>query len=78
MDSVASLIERAINQGPFTMQQVAAEAGISYDSLYSWSKQRRVPKPDNLRQLARAFDRRAIMLREVAEALQSAAESLET
>jgi hypothetical protein len=73
-DIIARLIERALEDGPFTIQQIAAEAGISYDSLYSWAKGRRVPRSENLHQLATGFERRADALRTLAQALRSAAE----
>ena len=69
------LVEQALAEGPFTIQQLAADAGISYDSLYSWAKHRRVPKPENLRQLARAFERRAEALHRLSARLIEAADS---
>lgn len=71
-ERIARAIERALSEGPFTIQQLAEESGISYDTLYSWVKGRRVPRPENVRQLASGLERRAELLREVAEGLKNA------
>lgn len=73
-DNLAQLIERVVKEGPFTLQQLALESGISYDSLYSWAKGRRVPRPENLKQLAGGVDRRIAILAELADALRNASE----
>jgi hypothetical protein len=36
-ERISRAIERALSEGPFTIQQLAHEAGISYDTLYSWA-----------------------------------------
>ena len=72
-EHLSQLIERALQEGPFTMHQLADESSISYDSLYSWAKRRRVPRPENLRQLALGFERRAELLRALANELREAA-----
>ncbi|HEY0021651.1 MAG TPA: helix-turn-helix transcriptional regulator [Longimicrobium sp.] len=74
-DRITRAIERALSEGPFTIQQLAAEAGVSYDTLYSWVKGRRVPRPENVRQLASGLSRRSDLLRELAGALNEAVES---
>lgn len=74
-ERIAQAIERALSEGPFTIQQLAEESGISYDTLYSWVKGRRVPRSENVRQLASGLERRADLLREIAETLKHAVES---
>lgn len=71
-ERVSRAIERALSEGPFTIQQLADEAGISYDTLYSWVKGRRVPRTENVRQLASGLEKRADLLREIAEDLKEA------
>ena len=71
-ERISRAIERALSDGPFTIQELAAEAGISYDTLYSWVKRRRVPRPENVRELAKGLERRADLLREIAEDLKGA------
>lgn len=73
-ERIARAIERALSEGPFTIQQLAEESGISYDTLYSWVKGRRVPRSENVRQLARGLEARADLLREIAENLKDAVE----
>lgn len=72
---LSQLVERALSEGPFTIQQLANDAGISYDSLYSWAKRRRVPKAENLRQLANAFQHRAEVLNTISARLMEAADT---
>ena len=74
-DRITRAIERALSEGPFTIQQLAVDAGVSYDTLYSWVKGRRVPRPENVRQLASGLSRRSDLLRELADALIDAVES---
>jgi transcriptional regulator with XRE-family HTH domain len=74
-EDLSRLIQRALEDGPFSIQQLGEEAGISYDTLYSWAKRRRAPRPENLQQLARGFDQRAKKLQEIAESLRRAADS---
>ncbi len=74
-DRILRAIERALAEGPFTIQQLALEAGISYDTLYSWVKGRRVPRPENVRQLASGLTKRSDLLRDIAEQLNNAVES---
>lgn len=74
-ERISQAIERALSEGPFTIQQLADEAGISYDTLYSWVKRRRVPRPENVRQLASGLENRAELLREIAEDLKNVIES---
>ena len=71
-EMIARAIERALGEGPFTIQQLAEESGISYDTLYSWVKGRRVPRSENVRQLASGLEKRADLLREIAEDLHDA------
>ncbi|HZG43139.1 MAG TPA: helix-turn-helix transcriptional regulator [Longimicrobium sp.] len=74
-DRISRAIERALSEGPFTIQQLASEAGVSYDTLYSWVKGRRVPRPANVRQLASGLTKKSDLLRELADALKNAVES---
>lgn len=73
-NDLAALIERALAEGPFSIQQLADDSGISYDTLYSWAKRRRAPRPENLRALARGLEERAEALRSIADALRKAAD----
>lgn len=74
-ERISRAIERALSEGPFTIQQLAEEAGISYDTLYSWVKGRRVPRPENVRQLVSGLEKRADLLREIADDLKAAVDS---
>jgi hypothetical protein len=69
-ERIVRAIERALAEGPFTIQQLAEESGISYDTLYSWVRRRRMPRSENVRQLASGLEKRADLLREIAEDLK--------
>lgn len=73
-DHLAALVRRALEEGPFTIQQLATEAGVSYDTLYSWAKHRRVPRRENVEQLAKGFESRAERLWKIARDLRMASE----
>lgn len=65
-----ALIQRVLSEAPFSMRQLADEAGISYDAVRSWATDRRTPRPENLEHLAVALQRRASRLQEIAEELR--------
>jgi transcriptional regulator with XRE-family HTH domain len=67
-----SLIQRVLDEAPFSMRQLAEEAGISYDAIRSWATDRRTPRPENLEHLAVALDRRSARLREIADDVRRA------
>jgi transcriptional regulator with XRE-family HTH domain len=73
-EELADLIQRVLESGTCSLQQLAEEAGISYDSLYSWAKGRRVPRGENLRELASSFEDRADRLKNLAAELRRAAD----
>ena len=77
-EEIAMLIQRVLDEGPFSMQQLAEESGISYDALYSWAKSRRSPKADSLRQLAAGLRQRGERLESLAADLERAASRSET
>jgi transcriptional regulator with XRE-family HTH domain len=62
-----ALIQRVLDEAPFSMRQLADEAGISYDAIRSWATDRRTPRPENLEYLAAALERRGERLREIAD-----------
>jgi hypothetical protein len=67
------LIQRILEEGPFSMRQLAEESGLSYDALRSWAADRRTPQPGSLQQLERALRRRGERLSTLADQLQQAA-----
>lgn len=61
------LIQRVLDEAPFSMRQLADEAGISYDAIRSWATDRRTPRLESLEHLAAALERRGERLREIAD-----------
>ena len=71
--SVRSLIQQILREVPFSMRQIAQEAGVSYDAVRSWATERRTPRTENLVQLADAIERRSQEMHSLADALRKAA-----
>jgi transcriptional regulator with XRE-family HTH domain len=67
-----ALIQRVLDEAPFSMRQLADEAGISYDAVRSWASDRRTPRPENLEHLADALEQRGSRLHEIADELRRA------
>jgi transcriptional regulator with XRE-family HTH domain len=63
---IASLIDQLLDTTAGRLEDVAAEAGVSYSALYSWATGRRSPNPDNLARLASVAAKRADRLAELA------------
>lgn len=68
--SLRALIQRVLDEAPFSMRQLAEEAGISYDAVRSWAADRRTPRLENLEHLAAALERRGSRLHEIADAMR--------
>jgi transcriptional regulator with XRE-family HTH domain len=64
------MIDKALDKATGSLQTIADDAGISYDTLWAWKTGRRNPTPENLARLADALDRRGGELVKLAEALR--------
>ncbi len=56
-----------------SLADVAAWAGLSYDTLHSWKLGRRTPSPSTVQQLAAGLRDRAMRLERMATSLERAA-----
>lgn len=74
-EDLKELVRRMLKEAPFSMRQLAEEAGLSYDALRAWTAGRHVPERESIRKLTVALKRRAIRLEDHAEALEQAAKS---
>ena len=72
-EDIISLVQRALRDGPFSMRQLAEDAGLKYDVLRAWAIGRRAPLPENLSRIARGFETRAQQLSALAAELRIAA-----
>lgn len=68
--AIREVIKRVVRDLPFSMRQIAEEAGVSYDAVRSWAAERRVPRPENLTHLAPAIEARSISMQQVASELR--------
>lgn len=72
-EPLASLVERALRDGPFSMRQLADDASLKYDVLRAWAIGRRNPSSENLIKIAEGFERRAELLTQLGIELRRAA-----
>ena len=68
------LVQKALESGPFSMRQLADDAGLKYATLRAYAMGRRTPSGDTIRRLAAGLRRRAARLQELADELEHAAE----
>lgn len=71
--SIQRMLQRVLDDAPFSMREIAEEAGVSYDAVRSWATNRRTPKPENLVQLANALHRRGNQLHAIGDELRTIA-----
>ena len=67
------MVQRVLRDGPFSMRQLAEDAGLSYGVLRAWAMGRRTPTPDNLSRIADGFERRTERLHAIITELRQAA-----
>ena len=67
------IVQRALQNGPFSMRQLAEDAGLSYNTLRAWASDLRTPQEEYLSKLAVGFRTRADKLNAIAEELERAA-----
>jgi transcriptional regulator with XRE-family HTH domain len=72
-EKLRRMIDRALDTATVSLQTIADETGLSYDTLWAWKNGRRNPSPENLAALADALGRRGGELARLAEELRKAA-----
>lgn len=60
------MVVRAIEAAAGGIEQLAADVGVSYATMWAWANGKRNPTPANLRKLARVLRRRSVKLEELA------------
>jgi transcriptional regulator with XRE-family HTH domain len=73
-EEVRRMVSDTLELATASLQEIADEAGISYDTLWAWSNGRRNPTAENLHRLADAIERRSDRLRKLAGELRTAAD----
>jgi transcriptional regulator with XRE-family HTH domain len=74
-ESLADQIRRVLQDAPFAMRQLAADAGLSYDVLRSWRSGRRRPSRSSALRLATGLQQRGELLLRLAGELRETAEA---
>jgi transcriptional regulator with XRE-family HTH domain len=69
-EKLRRMIDRALDTATVSLQAIADETGVSYDTLWAWKNGRRNPSPENLAALADALERRGGELVKLAEQLR--------
>ncbi len=72
-DRVAPLVARVSEVVAARLEEVAAEAGVSYHTLYAWARGRRTASSRHLLRLAEVVRRRAALLEQLAGELEAQA-----
>lgn len=72
-----AMIQRVLDEGTASVEDLAREAGLSPHSLWAWAKERRNPSPESLRQLANVLERRGELFSGLADELRAAAQERE-
>jgi transcriptional regulator with XRE-family HTH domain len=67
------LIQQVLREAPFSMRQLAEEAGVGYALVRAWRIGRRAPLPETLRDVAGALRKRGARLERLAEELDQEA-----
>lgn len=73
-ENILGLVQRVLRDGPFSMRQLAEDAGLKYDVLRGWAIGRRTPTSENLSRMASGFEQRAQQLQRIADELREASE----
>ena len=69
-ENAASQVRQALEEGPFGLNRLASEAGLSYDVLRSWKSGRRRPSELGIRRLIGGLERKSVRLAELAAGLR--------
>ncbi len=72
-ERVAPLVARVSEVVAARLEEVAAETGVSYHTLYAWARGRRTASSRHLLRLAEVVRRRASLLQERAAELEAQA-----
>jgi transcriptional regulator with XRE-family HTH domain len=72
-DEILGVVQRVLRDGPFSMRQLAEDAGLSYGVLRAWAMGRRTPTSENLSRIADGFERRAERIHAIIAELRRAA-----
>ncbi len=72
-ERVAPLVARVSEVVAARLEEVAAETGVSYHTLYAWARGRRTASSRHLLRLAEVVRRRASLLQELAAELEAQA-----
>lgn len=67
------MIDQALDRAAASLEDVARDVGVSYETLYAWKNGRRNPSPENLARLADALEKRGGELTELARELREEA-----
>lgn len=68
------MITDALDASTGSLDALAAEIGVSYDTLWAWRAGRRTPSPANMKRLAAALAERGVRLMVLADDISAAAE----
>lgn len=71
-ESLTMTLKQVLHEAPFSLRQLADEAGVSYDSMRAWAIRRRNPRQSSIASLSAALRRRGNLLIDLSDQLDSA------
>lgn len=63
-------VQSALKEGPFTLRDIASEAGLSYHAIQSYALGRRTPDPETAAKLAGILAARGAAITQLADGLR--------
>ena len=72
-ETLHQVIDQALERAAASVDEIAREIGVTYNTLYAWRTGRRTPTPENLARLADALERRGSELAKLADQLRKEA-----
>jgi hypothetical protein len=67
------LIRRVLKEGPFSLRELAADAGVKYQTLRTWAAGLSGPRREGMQLVAQGLRKRAEVLQDLAAELDGAA-----
>ena len=58
-------VQEALKRGPFSLRDLAQEAGVGYETVRQWAAGARNPRPENIESILGALDDQADRIKQL-------------
>ena len=58
-------VQEALKEGPFSLRDLAEQAGVGYETLRQWAAGARNPRPENIESILGALDGQADRIKQL-------------